>query len=90
MHSLVPCLENTHANQLVTVSLGFQVVLSASPGMTQEDLQQLVLGFSPDWDAECDRLLHAAVSKVTDQVNPQDHMVLILDKVRLKSQAMSK
>lgn len=65
----------------MTVSLGVQVVLSASPGMTQEDLEQLAWGFSPDWDAECDHLLHAAVSKVTDQEDPQDHVVLILDKV---------
>lgn len=74
---------HTHTHQLLTFSLWVQVVLSASPGMTQEDLQQLAWGFSPDWDEECDRLLHTSVSKVTDQEEPQDHVVLILDKVRL-------
>lgn len=74
---------HAHKHQLLTVSLWVQVVLAASPGMTQEDLQQLAWGFSPDWDAECDSLLHAAVSKVTDQEEPRDHVVLILDKVRL-------
>lgn len=74
---------HAHKHQLLTVSLWVQVVLAASPGMTQEDLRQLAWGFSPDWDAECDSLLHAAVSEVTDQEEPRDHVVLILDKVRL-------
>lgn len=51
--------------------------------MSQEDLEQLAWGLSPDWDGECDRLLHAAVSRVACREEPRDHVVLILDKVRL-------
>lgn len=51
--------------------------------MTQEDLDQLAWGLSPDWDMECDRLLRAAVAQVADREEPQEHVVLILDKVRL-------
>lgn len=65
----------------VTVSEDvLKIVLSASPVMTQEDLKQLAWGFSPDWDLECDRLLHAAVSRVNEREEPKDHIVLILDK----------
>lgn len=65
------------------VSLSFQVVLSASPMMTKEDLEQFAWGISPEWDLECDHLLRAAVSQVADREEPQDHVVLILDKVGL-------
>lgn len=72
-----------HKQQRLTVSLLIQVVLSASPVMTHEHLDQLAWGLSPDWDAECDRLLHAAVAQVVYREEPQDHVVLVLDKVRL-------
>lgn len=51
--------------------------------MTREDLDQLAWGLSPDWNVECDRLLRTAVAQVADREEPQDHVVLILDKVRL-------
>lgn len=59
----------------------FQAVLSASPVLSQEDLQRFALGVSPQWDMECDQLLHKAVSRLADRDEPHGHVVLILDKV---------
>lgn len=61
--------------------LVFQAVLSASPVLSEEDLKRFALGVSPQWDMECDRLLHAAVSRLADRDEPSGHVVLILDKV---------
>uniref|UniRef100_A0A671W5X4 separase n=1 Tax=Sparus aurata TaxID=8175 RepID=A0A671W5X4_SPAAU len=44
------------------------------------DLKRFALGVSPQWDMECDRLLHAAVSRLADRDEPSGHVVLILDK----------
>ncbi|KAG8007882.1 Separin [Nibea albiflora] len=55
-------------------------VLSASPVLSQEDLKRFALGVSPQWDVECDQLLHAAVSHLADRNEPNGHVVLILDK----------
>ncbi|KAM8756416.1 separin isoform 1-T1 [Acanthopagrus schlegelii] len=55
-------------------------VLSASPVLSQEDLKRFALGVSPQWDMECDQLLHAAVSRLADRDEPSGHVVLILDK----------
>nr|XP_046239902.1 separin isoform X2 [Scatophagus argus] len=55
-------------------------VLSASPVLSQEDLKQFALGVSPQWDTECDQLLHTAVSRLTERLEPHSHVVLILDK----------
>ncbi|TKS71578.1 Separin [Collichthys lucidus] len=57
-----------------------KVVLSASPVLSQEDLKRFALGVSPQWDLECDQLLHAAVSHLADRNEPNGHVVLILDK----------
>ncbi|XP_076604279.1 separin [Chaetodon auriga] len=57
-----------------------KAVLSASPVLSQEDLQRFALGVSPQWDVECDQLLHTAVSRLADTDKPQGHVVLILDK----------
>lgn len=59
----------------------FQVVLSASPVLSQEDLKRFALGVSPQWDMECDHLLHTTVSRLADRNEPHNHVVLILDKV---------
>lgn len=58
-------------------------MLSASPVISQEDLKQFAWGVSPQRDVECDHLLHAAVSQLTDRKEPHNHVVLILDKVGL-------
>lgn len=58
-------------------------MLSASPVISQEELNQFAWGVSPQWDVECDHLLHAAVSQLTDRKEPHNHVVLILDKVGL-------
>ncbi|TMS19821.1 Separin [Larimichthys crocea] len=57
-----------------------KAVLSASPALSQEDLKRFALGVSPQWDLECDQLLHAAVSHLADRNEPNGHVVLILDK----------
>ncbi|XP_030276632.1 separin isoform X2 [Sparus aurata] len=57
-----------------------KAVLSASPVLSEEDLKRFALGVSPQWDMECDRLLHAAVSRLADRDEPSGHVVLILDK----------
>ncbi|XP_042338042.1 separin-like, partial [Plectropomus leopardus] len=57
-----------------------KAVLSASPVLSQEDLQRFALGVSPQWDAECYQLLHTAVSQLADRDEPRGHVVLILDK----------
>lgn len=59
----------------------FQAVLSASPVLSQEDLRRFALGVSPQWDTECDQLLHTAVSRLACRDEPRGHVVLILDKV---------
>lgn len=59
----------------------FQVVLSASPVLSQEDLKTFAQGVSSQWDGECDHLLHTAVSQFADRNKPHNHVVLILDKV---------
>ncbi|XP_074489400.1 separin [Sebastes fasciatus] len=65
----------------VTVSQEMlQAVLSASPVLSQEDLKRFALGVSPQWDAECDQLLHTAVSRLAGRDEPRGHVVLILDK----------
>uniref|UniRef100_A0A3Q3JR04 separase n=1 Tax=Monopterus albus TaxID=43700 RepID=A0A3Q3JR04_MONAL len=58
----------------------FQAVLSASPVLSQEELQRFALGVSPRWDTACDQLLQTAVSRLTDGDEPLGHVVLILDK----------
>ena len=60
-----------------------QVVLSASPLLSKEDLKRFALGFSPQWDMECDCLLNTAVSQLSKRDEPRSHVVLILDKVVL-------
>lgn len=70
----------TH-NKRLTSSILFQAVLSASPELSQEDLQRFTQGLSPQWDLECDQLLHTAVSHLAERDEPKGHMVLILDKV---------
>uniref|UniRef100_UPI0037E95384 separin n=1 Tax=Semicossyphus pulcher TaxID=241346 RepID=UPI0037E95384 len=57
-----------------------KAVLSASPVLSKEDLKQFALGVSPQWDMECDQLLHTAVSKLPDRDEPHSHVVFILDK----------
>ncbi|XP_044033677.1 separin isoform X2 [Siniperca chuatsi] len=57
-----------------------KAVLSASPVLSQEDLKRFALGVSPQWDVECDQLLHRAVSRLADRDEPHRHVVLILDK----------
>ncbi|XP_040891017.1 separin isoform X2 [Toxotes jaculatrix] len=57
-----------------------KAVLSAVPVLSQEDLQRFALGFSPQWDMECDQLLHSAVSRLSERDEPRGHVVLILDK----------
>lgn len=63
--------------------LSFQVVLSASHMLSDEDLERFALGLSPLWDLECDQLLYAAVSKISERNENRSHVVLILDKVGL-------
>lgn len=63
------------------LKLVFQLVLSGSPVLSQDDLKRFALGVSPQWDTECDRLLHTAVSQLADRNEPRGHVVLILDKV---------
>ncbi|XP_039972012.1 LOW QUALITY PROTEIN: separin [Xiphias gladius] len=57
-----------------------KAVLSAFPVLSQEDLQRFALGIFPQWDMECDQLLHTAVSQLSEGDEPQGHVVLILDK----------
>nr|XP_020448836.1 separin [Monopterus albus] len=57
-----------------------KAVLSASPVLSQEELQRFALGVSPRWDTACDQLLQTAVSRLTDGDEPLGHVVLILDK----------
>ncbi|XP_037535521.1 separin [Nematolebias whitei] len=57
-----------------------KVVLSASRMLSDEDLKRFAFGLSPLWDLECDQLLHAAVSKISERNENQSHVVLILDK----------
>lgn len=76
-----PLISRTETTQIC--DLYFQVVLSASHMLSAEDLRRFALGLSPLWDLECDQLLHAAVSKVSERNENQSHVVLILDKVGL-------
>ncbi|CAG06749.1 unnamed protein product, partial [Tetraodon nigroviridis] len=55
-------------------------VLSASSLLSQEDLRRFALGVSPQWDTQCDHLLHTAVAQLADREEPRGHVVLILDK----------
>ncbi|XP_029948057.1 separin [Salarias fasciatus] len=65
----------------VTVSEDMlKAVLSASPVLSEDDLQRFALGVHPAWDNECNQLLHTAVSKLSDREEPRGHVVLILDK----------
>ncbi|XP_030585374.1 separin [Archocentrus centrarchus] len=57
-----------------------KVLLSASPLLSEEDLKRFALGVSPQWDTECDQLLHTTVSQLLKRDEPQSHVVLILDK----------
>ncbi|XP_061583549.1 separin [Cololabis saira] len=57
-----------------------KAVLSASSLLSEEDLRRFALGFSPQWDMECDHLLHKAMSKLSERDEPRTHVVLILDK----------
>ncbi|XP_051271664.1 separin isoform X1 [Dicentrarchus labrax] len=57
-----------------------KAVLSASPVLSQEDLKRFALGVSSQWNIECDKLLHTAVSRLAVRDEPQSHVVLILDK----------
>lgn len=58
-------------------------MLSASSLLSQDDLRRFALGVSPQWDTQCDHLLHTAVAQLTDREKPRSHVVLILDKVCL-------
>lgn len=49
--------------------------------LSEDDLKQFALGVSPQWDTECDQLLHTAVSQLLQRDEPRNHVVLILDKV---------
>ncbi|KAK5872315.1 hypothetical protein PBY51_013029 [Eleginops maclovinus] len=57
-----------------------KALLSASPLLSQQDLKRFALGVSPQWDTECEQLLHTAVTRVADRDEPRGHVVLILDK----------
>ncbi|XP_018528986.1 LOW QUALITY PROTEIN: separin [Lates calcarifer] len=57
-----------------------KAVLSAFPELSQEDLQRFALGVSPQWDTECDQLLHTAASQLSERDKPYGHVVFILDK----------
>ncbi|XP_070698763.1 separin [Pempheris klunzingeri] len=57
-----------------------KALLAASSVLSQEDLRRFALGVSPQWDVECDQLLHTAMSRLADRDEPGSHMVLILDK----------
>uniref|UniRef100_A0A3P8TET8 separase n=1 Tax=Amphiprion percula TaxID=161767 RepID=A0A3P8TET8_AMPPE len=57
-----------------------KAVLSASPVLSEEDLKIFAHGVSPQWNTECDQLLHCAVSQLSKRDEPKGHMVLILDK----------
>ncbi|XP_006807618.1 separin [Neolamprologus brichardi] len=57
-----------------------KVLLSASPVLSEDDLKRFTLGVSPQWDTECDQLLHTAVSQLLQRDEPRNHVVLILDK----------
>lgn len=56
-------------------------MLSASSLLSHEDLRRFALGVSPQWDTQCDHLLHTAVAQLTGTEEPRGHVVLILDKV---------
>ncbi|KAF7667734.1 hypothetical protein LDENG_00051570 [Lucifuga dentata] len=57
-----------------------KAVLSASPVLSQVELQRFALGLYPQWGMECDQLFHTAVSQLGDRHEPNGHVVLILDK----------
>ncbi|XP_062256226.1 separin [Platichthys flesus] len=57
-----------------------KALLSASPLLSQEELQRFALGVSPHWPAECCQLLHTALSRPSERDEPRGHVVLILDK----------
>ncbi|XP_047440147.1 separin [Mugil cephalus] len=57
-----------------------KAVLSSSHLLSEEDLKRFALGVSPQWDTECDQLLHSAVSQLSERDEPRGHLVLILDK----------
>ncbi|XP_041639099.1 separin [Cheilinus undulatus] len=57
-----------------------KTVLSASPVLSKDDLNQFALGVSPQWDGDSDQLLHTSVSQLADRDEPKGHVVLILDK----------
>ncbi|XP_041837386.1 separin isoform X2 [Melanotaenia boesemani] len=65
----------------VTVSVEMlRAVLSASHVLSEEDLKAFSLGLYPQWDTECDHLLHTAMSQLSKRDEPRGHVVLILDK----------
>ncbi|XP_056156403.1 separin [Lampris incognitus] len=57
-----------------------KAVLSASPLLSQEELQRFSLGIFPEREGVCDTLLQTAVSRLSNREEPQGHVVLILDK----------
>nr|XP_057910320.1 prefoldin subunit 5 isoform X1 [Doryrhamphus excisus] len=57
-----------------------EAVLCATPVLSQKDLQSFALGVCPQWDDECEQLLHAAVLQLAGREEPCGHVVLILDK----------
>ncbi|AWP02957.1 putative separin [Scophthalmus maximus] len=57
-----------------------KAVLSAFPVLSHDDLHRFSLGVSPQWDTECDQLLHEALSQLSERDEPRGHVVLILDK----------
>uniref|UniRef100_A0A3Q4HSX9 separase n=1 Tax=Neolamprologus brichardi TaxID=32507 RepID=A0A3Q4HSX9_NEOBR len=63
-----------------TLDSRVEVLLSASPVLSEDDLKRFTLGVSPQWDTECDQLLHTAVSQLLQRDEPRNHVVLILDK----------
>ncbi|XP_053297454.1 separin isoform X1 [Pleuronectes platessa] len=57
-----------------------KALLSASPLLSQEELQRFALGVSPHWPVECCQLVHTALSRPSGRDEPRGHVVLILDK----------
>lgn len=85
-------LSNALSSRGVNVSEEIlKVVLSASHVLTKVDLKRFAFGVYPQWDAECDQLLQAAVSRLSFSDEPRGHVVLILDKYlqRLPWESMS-
>ncbi|XP_054639816.1 separin [Dunckerocampus dactyliophorus] len=57
-----------------------ETVLCATPVLSQKDWKSFALGVCPQWDDECEQLLHSAVLQLAGREEPCGHVVLILDK----------